>query len=204
MTIRCVLFDLGGVLAGFRGVERVAEWMGDAEVAEEHWHRWLGASSVREFEIGRLSTEEFAVAFVEELGIEITAEELLEELHGFVTGPMEGAVELLDELRPHFIVACLSNTNELHWPWMAREMELERRLHHAFPSYLTGRLKPDAESFEQVCSTLGLAPGEILFFDDAPPNIDAARALGFAAVRVNGPADCRRELERRGLLAPGA
>ena len=200
-AIRCILFDLGGVLVGFRGVERVAEWLGDAEVAEEHWQRWLGSETVRGLELGRLSPEQFAVAFLEEFRLDLGPDEVLAELPRFVGAPLEGAAELLDELEPHYLLACLSNTNALHWPRASREMGLDRRLHRAFVSYETGLLKPDPEAFQHVCRELGLAPAEVLFFDDVRINVEAARSLGLAAVRVDGPADCRRELERRGLLA---
>ena len=198
--IRCVLFDLGGVLVRFHGVERLAEWLGDAEVAEEHWRRWLGSGSLRAFETGRLSPEEFATSFLAEFELDLTPAQVLDEMRGFVTGAFEGAAELLDELRPHYLVACLSNTNGLHAPWMLGELGLGRRLHRTFLSFETGCLKPDPEAFEHVCRELALAPGEILFFDDAPPNVEAARTLGFEAIRVRSPAECRDELERRGLL----
>ncbi len=201
-AIRCILFDLGGVLVRFRGVERVAEWLGDAEVGEEHWRRWLGSGSVRDFERGRLSPEQFAIGFLEEFRLDLSPGAVLDELRGFVGGPLEGATELLDELRPHYLVACLSNTNRLHWPRVSRKMQFDRRLHRAFPSFETGLLKPDPEAFEHVCRELDLTPGEILFFDDAPPNVEAAHALGFQACRARGPGDCRRELERRLLLPP--
>ena len=199
-AIRCVLFDLGGVLVPFRGVERVAELLGDPEVSEEHWQRWLASQSVRAFEIGEFTPEEFAEAFLDEYDLGLSPAELLRELHGFVGRPFAGAGELLDELQPNYLVACLSNTNHLHWPPLSDELEFDRRLHSAFPSFETGLLKPDPEAFVHVCFEMDLEPGEILFFDDARLNIDAARALGFEACRVDGPVDCRRELERRELL----
>ena len=200
--VRCILFDLGGVLVRFRGVERVAEWLGDAEVGERHWQHWLESETVRGFELGRLGPREFATTFLDEFRLELTPEELLEELSGFVSGPLDGALELLDELRPRYRVACLSNTNRLHWPERFRAMGLLERFERAFASCETGLLKPDPEAFEHVRRELGLAPESILFFDDAGLNVEAARALGFAAARAHGPADCRRELVRRGLLAP--
>lgn len=199
-AIRCVLFDLGGVLVRFRGVERVAEWLGDPEVGEEHWRRWLASPSVRDFEIGRLSPEEFAAAFLGEFELDLGPEELLDELRAFVSGPLPGAVELLDELRPGYLVACLSNTNRLHYPETFRRMGLLERFDSVFASCETGLLKPALEAFHHVATELELEPGRILFFDDARLNVEAATALGFAACRARGPADCRAELERRGLL----
>lgn len=200
-AIRCVLFDLGGVLVRFQGVERVAEWLGDPAVGEEHWRRWLRSASVRDFERGRLSPDEFATGFLDEFRLDLSPEELLRELLGFVSGPLEGATELLDELRPRFLVACLSNTNALHWPLLFRRMGLVDRFERAFASCETGLLKPDPQAFQHVCHELDLSPSKILFFDDARLNVDAARAQGLAAVRAHSPADCRRELVRRGLLA---
>jgi putative hydrolase of the HAD superfamily len=203
-AIRCILFDLGGVLVRFRGVERVAEWLGADEVGEAHWRQWLGSETVRAFEIGRLSAEEFAGGFLEEFGLALSSEELLRELGDFVSGPLDGALELLDELRPRYLVACLSNTNPLHWPRLFSEMGLLDRFERAFASCETGLLKPDPEAFEQVCRELELPAREILFFDDALLNVETALSLGFEATRAAGPGDCRLELERRGLLpTPG-
>jgi HAD superfamily hydrolase (TIGR01509 family) len=199
-AIRSILFDLGGVLVRFRGIQRVAEWLEDGEAGDEHWRRWLRSATVRGFERGRLTPEEFADAFLDEFRLDLGPAELLRELHDFIGGPLEGALELLDELRPRYLVACLSNTNRLHWPGMFRRMGLLERFERAFVSCETGFLKPDPEAFEHVCRELDLPPREILFFDDARLNVEAARALGFAACRALGPADCRRELERRGLL----
>ncbi len=198
--IRCILFDLGGVLVRFRGVERVAERLGHGAPTEAHWERWLRSESVRAFELGRLEPREFAERFLAEFDIGIGSRELLAELEPWVGGPLDGALELLDELRPRYTVACLSNTNPLHWPRMSERMGLGRRFHRAFVSCETGLLKPDPEAFRHVCRELALAPAEILFLDDARLNVEAARALGFETARVHGPADCRAELRRRGLL----
>ena len=198
--IRCILFDLGGVLVHFRGIERVAEWLGDSEVGEEHWRRWLASTSVRDFELGRLGAEDFTAAFLTEFELDLSRDELLDELRRLVSGPLDGALELLDEVRPRYLVACLSNTNRLHYPEVFRRMGLIERFDRVFASCETGLLKPGLEAFHHVATELQLEPGEILFFDDARLNVEAAAALGFAACRAHGPADCRRELVRRGLL----
>ncbi len=197
-AIRCTLFDLGGVLVEFRGVQRVAELLGEGAATEAHWRRWLGSGVVREFELGRLAPEEFAERFLGEFEVDVGPRELLAELADWISDPLPGALELLDELRPSFTVACLSNTNPLHVPRMQRAFGT--RFDHLFASCETGLLKPDREAFEHVRDELGLEPGAILFFDDALLNVEAARELGFAAARVHGPADCRAELARRGLL----
>ncbi|WP_329246043.1 HAD family phosphatase [Actinoallomurus sp. NBC_01490] len=54
-------------------------------------------------------------------------------------------------------------------------------------SYRLGRRKPDPGAFVVVSKRLGAEPGEILFIDDSPTNIDTARSLGWTAIQFRGP-----------------
>ena len=112
----------------------------------------------------------------------------------------EGAIELLDELRPRYRLASLSNTNELHWERFEREWDLPRRFHANFPSYAVGRLKPDADYFEHVLDALRVPPERALFVDDNAINIAAAARLGIVARRAVGPAGVRAALAEVGLV----
>jgi len=55
-----------------------------------------------------------------------------------------------------------------------------------------------------VLEDLDIDANSILFFDDNPLNVDAARAAGWHAERVQGPDAVRAQLERYGLLPAGA
>ncbi|MFI4936636.1 MAG: HAD family hydrolase [Caulobacterales bacterium] len=63
-----------------------------------------------------------------------------------------------------------------------------------------GVVKPDPRIFEIACERAGMAPGQLLFVDDSPPNVEAARALGFDAWLFADPAALRPALAARGLL----
>ena len=61
-------------------------------------------------------------------------------------------------------------------------------------------IKPEREIFDIAARRFGVPPAELLFFDDHPPNVDAARAAGWQA-EVFTTADHAAELLRqRGLL----
>jgi len=51
-----------------------------------------------------------------------------------------------------------------------------------------GVRKPDPAAFMALAESLLLPPHEIVFVDDAPRNVDAARALGFQALWLDTPA----------------
>ncbi len=55
----------------------------------------------------------------------------------------------------------------------------------------TGVLKPDPQAYRACTDALGLAPGDCVFVDDQPRNIEGARAVGLQAV----PFDVRHPSE---------
>ena len=67
-------------------------------------------------------------------------------------------------------------------------------------SYLLGVRKPRPDAFERTLDTLGLAAREVLFIDDQPDNVAAARELGLHAHRFSGADRLRAELDAAGLL----
>ena len=54
-----------------------------------------------------------------------------------------------------------------------------------FCSFDLGLLKPDPRIYESMREKLGCAFGEILFIDDKPANVEAAKALGINALVFN-------------------
>jgi putative hydrolase of the HAD superfamily len=71
-----------------------------------------------------------------------------------------------------------------------------------FPSHLTGKLKPDRESFEYVLQSLNCDPAAILFLDDNEINIMGARSVGMIAYLAKGPQEAENILEEIGILTP--
>jgi HAD superfamily hydrolase (TIGR01509 family) len=63
-------------------------------------------------------------------------------------------------------------------------------------SHEVGLAKPDPEIYVLTASRLGVRPGEIVFLDDVPANVDAARAAGWHAVLHEDAARSITEIER--------
>jgi putative hydrolase of the HAD superfamily len=198
--IRCVLFDIGGVLVELTGVQTMLEWMTHRTDHEGLWHAWLHSPAVRAYERGRIGTEEFAVQVVAEFDLSVDAAQFLRGFESWPRGPYPGAHALLEAVRPDLVRACLSNSNVAHWTRVMDEMEFGRHFHHRFASHLIDRIKPDRESFEHACEEMGLAPETVLFIDDNRVNVDGARAAGLEAHRCAGPAETHALLSTLGLL----
>ena len=55
----------------------------------------------------------------------------------------------------------------------------------AFVSYEMGLLKPDKKIYENVLAQLGAEAKEVLFVDDKPKNVEAAKSVGMKAIVYN-------------------
>lgn len=198
-SIDLVAFDLGGVLAGFDGVAALKR-LTSLDNEDELWRRWLTCRWVRAFESGQCTAEEFASGVVADWELPLSPPAFLAAFEQWLTGPYEGADELLAQARQQLPVACLSNTNETHWAAGAKTWPLMSDFDYRFLSFQTGLLKPDEQVFRHVCEVTGLPPARILFLDDNAINVEAAVRFGLAAVRVRGVVEARQALIDAGVI----
>ncbi|MFO1217964.1 MAG: HAD family phosphatase [Burkholderiaceae bacterium] len=193
MTV--LLFDLGGVLVdstGLAALKRLLPHWREADIAT----RWHGSAAVGRFERGVVDTERFAREFLAEWPIEMAPDAFIAAFTAWVTGFYPGALELLARLRRRHTLACLSNTNAAHWAHMGRDLDV---FHHRIASHLVGHMKPEPEIYARALEQLGVAAGEVHFFDDLPANVAAAREAGMQAHQVRGVAETAAALRRLGL-----
>lgn len=200
--IDVILFDLGGVLIELAGVEKMLEWSPGVGTTEELWKRWLHSSAVRRFETGGIGREEFAQDVIREFDVPVAPDEFLRAFTWWPRALFPGAKDLLAQLRPHYRLASVSNTNEIHWQRFTADWSLDAAFHHNFPSHHVGKLKPDADYFAHVLEAVDAPPERVLFIDDNAINVDAAARMGLIARRVVGIDGARGVFAELGLLPP--
>lgn len=116
-----------------------------------------------------------------------------------------GVAAVIDRLNaaPGVQTALLSNTNADHWarhlPTLATGAAPDRRpagdfptiakLRHRHASHLLRLAKPSIEIYREFERRTGFDPGAILFFDDLPDNIAAARRAGWHAEQIDPAGD---------------
>ena len=94
-------------------------------------------------------------------------------------------LELVRALHRHYPLYLLSNTSDLHMDYVTRKYPVFGLFKDGVYSYRAKCFKPDRRIYEIALQQFGIAAGETLFIDDLQPNIDAARALGFHAIRYD-------------------
>ena len=184
-NITTLLFDLGGVLIELGSL---SEMMSTSPLPEEAiWEGWTMSPAVRAYESARCSTTRFASSMVNEFNLSISPDEFIEKFQRWPKGTYPGAQALLQNLARDYRLVCLSNTNQIHWETFLGQQEIMGCFSEAFLSHQTGILKPDDAAFRQVLDKLGIAAESILFLDDNPGNVAAARKSGMAAECVKTP-----------------
>jgi 2-haloacid dehalogenase len=201
-TPTTVIFDLGAVLIDWNPRYLYRSLIDDpaemerflAEVTTQAWNheqdrgrRW--ADAVAELVERHPAHAELIRAYHERW-----PEMLGEQLHE--------TVDLLAELRDAGLALyALTNWSAETWPIAVDRYPFLAWFRGIVVSGEVGVAKPDAGIYEVLGERYGVVPAESVFIDDQPANVEAARRLGFRAIRFTDAASARRELVVLGLLA---
>jgi HAD superfamily hydrolase (TIGR01509 family) len=181
--IEVLLFDLGGVLIENTSFIRLGQLQPKWKNCPEMKSRWLASAAIRMFETGQIEAQEFAQRFIAEWDLSISIDAFLADFANWPTAFFPGALQMLSELRPHYRLACLSNSNAVHWEkfgGFAGIFDL------TLSSHLLRLIKPDSAVFIEALRLCGTDARSVAFFDDSPDNVSAATAIGMRAFHVEG------------------
>ncbi len=183
-----ICFDLGGVL-----VRICRSWQEGCESANVSVRPFTETEDIRtqrsaliaRHQIGKLPPEEYFSSLSTLHGSVWSPEEIHRIHDAWVLGPYPGTAELVEEIRKAgHRTACLSNTNESHWPGLLEDDAISRLdLTHA--SHLMGLHKPDPQIWPAFEELADCKSTDIVFFDDLLENIQSAEAAGWDAVRID-------------------
>jgi 2-haloacid dehalogenase len=202
MTVKTVVFDLGGVLLDwnpryvyrqvFAGDEARMEWF-LREVCGPEWNTRQDAGHPWDDAIATLSAK------FPDYAEEITAyRSRWEEMLG---GIVDGTLDILRRLNDSGVpLYALTN-------WSADTFLIAYERYDFFRWFkgivVSGRermVKPDPRIYQLLIDRYQLTPAETVFIDDAPANVAGGAAAGFTAIRFTDPPALERSL--RALALP--
>ena len=197
-----VLFDLGGVLIDWNPRYLYRPHFADNEAAMEHFLTQVCAGDWNhEIDAGK----RFADAVAERQRLFPDHAELIalwesgwERMLGEAIAE---TVAILEELKAHGLrLYALTNWSYETFPIARRRFDFLDWFQDIVVSGEVKLAKPDPRIFDLARTRCQLAPASTVYIDDAPRNVDAARALGFHALHFQEPARLRRELVALNLL----
>ena len=180
-----IVFDLGGVLMDFTGLQRLSDLSGE-ENGPGLRSRWASSKWLQAFERGQCDSEAFGAGVVADWGLDLTPSEFIADFRSWPAGPSAGSLDLLRHLHGKIRMGCLSNTNPVHWQQHLQRWGVVRYFDWTFVSHELGMMKPDPGIYHHTIQTIGVPPERLLFLDDSDNNVTAARKLGIRSEHTTG------------------
>ncbi len=156
---------------------------------------------LRDYEIGRCDDDAFAAEMIRIFSLKMDAKTLKHEWQHWVGRTYYGVKPALNNLRKTYTVACLSNTNALHWAHLKTHIDIEAHFDHAFASHLIHAAKPSPESYAIPLIHMGVGAKDVWFFDDTQINVTAAQEAGLTAFLIDHDIGVVPTLMEMGLLS---
>ena len=195
MPVRAVAFDVGGVLTQAGHVHEV----------RERWQERLGMTAA-EFSAapagvdpdglaftGLLTESQYKARLAAALGQSLAqAGEFMADMCGELDA---GLFAYAASLRPRYATAILSDAiGGARREYQAR-YGFAQLVDVIIYSCEVGLVKPDPRVYRLLCDRLAVAPGELVFLDDRPENVQGAGELGIQALLHETTAQSIRMLE---------
>ncbi len=201
MTIKAVVFDIGGVLERVDDDAWPETWIG-------RWERRMSVpaghvmASVAEHAppgamvTGQMTEVQMRRLYVEALGLDDEqADQMMAEMWDAYCGVLD--VELRDfaaGLRPTYTTAILSNSADGARREEQRRYGFVDLVDVVVYSHEVGLAKPDPAVFRLTEERLEAQPHEIVFLDDHDGHVQAARRRGWHAVHHRSTPESIREV----------
>lgn len=195
--IKNIIFDFGGVICDLdisRTEKKFKEFgpvKPTANISKED-------SSLRfdilvgQYEKGAITSEEFREIIKHHYQTSPTDAAIDETWNALLVGIPEQRIRLLEDIRNHYRIFLLSNSNEIHYQHNLLDFreksgnddfnDLFEKAYFSFQIHLS---KPGKEIFEFVLKDSRLDPPQTLFIDDTIKHIETARDLGINGYHLN-------------------
>lgn len=188
--IRHIIFDLGGVLLNI-DYQRTENAFLEAGITNFHQlYSQLSQSAMFDnWEMGLIPRAEFFTAMQQAAATPITTDQITHAWNAMLLDFPLRRLQVLQQLRIHYDLFLLSNTNEIHEEAFNSILMSSRGIPNigvffdrVYLSHRVGMRKPMKEIFELVLTENSLRPEHTLFIDDSPQHIEGAKQLGIQTI----------------------
>ncbi|MCK9291818.1 MAG: HAD family phosphatase [Bacteroidales bacterium] len=208
--IQQIIFDFGGVILDIDPQQTLnaLKALGVSNI-EPFISKEFQEKVTDKFERGILTPEIFRQKVREKVGIKLSDEQIDDAWNALLLDIPKERIAILEEVKQHYKIFLLSNSNEIHYDIYLRDLQLrfgyrefDQLFHKAYFSFDLHLSKPDPEVFEFILNQHQLHPNETLFIDDTLSHIKAARKLGLRTYHLAKPQRIR-DLFTDGQLKQG-
>jgi HAD superfamily hydrolase (TIGR01509 family) len=189
--IKHIIFDLGGVLLNidYMATEQAFVELGVTDFGQRY-SQLAQNNFFDDWETGRIDEAAFITGLQQAAGAAgLSAQQILTAWNAMLLDFPLRRLQLLQQLRNHYDLILLSNTNAVHeaaFNKILMDAHGIPAIGHFFDkvylSHRVGMRKPDDEIFRRILDDTGFRPEETLFIDDSPQHIETAKRLGIQTI----------------------
>ncbi len=200
MSVKLVMFDLGGVLvhiAPQRFLEKVAAATG--KPVEALRPSLEDRKLIEALEMGHLNPRQFCEQVNERTGAGWTYAQFISAWNSIIVDENRETTWVLERLRTRYQLLVLTNTDPVHDTYIRNTWPVFNFIPHWVASYAVGFRKPDPRIFELALREADVQPGETVYIDDLAEHIETARHLGIPAIHFTDGLALEHELHALGV-----
>ncbi|MHA1292159.1 MAG: HAD family hydrolase [Promethearchaeota archaeon] len=205
MTIKAIIFDLGGVLVDLDFTKFLEEIIEISPLNKPHslllLEFWRQSDRYHQ---GKISDEEFFHQSCELLQFcDLNQERFYESFNSVISGKNEEVIEILNKIKlmKKYKLILLSNVNSSHWNYLRK---MNWKFLNIFDDYILSfkvkMTKPDPQIFKLAIEKAGCSPNEIVYIDDGLNNISSARELGIYTIHFTDIKELIKEFKKLEII----
>lgn len=202
--IQAIIFDYGNVIARFdhaifyNTIARHSSLpLDELKALARHQYDLL-----LRYETGGMTSDEFCSVVMEVCRVSMTRDEF-QQAFVDIFERIPATIELVKQLKPHYKLGLLSNTNEWHFQGEMQTLDIFPLFDAVTLSYHVGALKPDERMYRDMLHKLSLPPESCLYIDDIADYVAAAQRLGIRALHYTTHEDLLSSLRELGVRVSG-
>ena len=206
--IKNIIFDLGGVIINLDIPRTIAAFNQLSNSHFESIYTQLKQTPLFDhFDKGQVTEDDFFMQLKQAIHSQADTPSLKEAWNAMLLDFPAHRLELLKQLKPHYRLFLLSNTNETHISVFEEELQkhhgynnLEPFFEKVYYSCRMGMRKPDTDIFEVVLKENKLVPEETIFIDDTIHHVEGALKAGIQAHLLPKHKEVGELIKELGLL----
>ncbi len=199
--VKVIIFDWGGVIC-YPITKRLVAKVREQFDADERAIRKAYFKDLHDYEIGKVSDDEFWQRFCKELNIQVD-EKVLMDIVRDVEQLDKEVYDIIKQLKKtkRYKLVLLSNNIPVMVNYIKKKFDLSV-FDNLFFSNELGMRKPHREIFEHVLKEINvyntnkIRAEETIFIDDKQENLDAAAELGIKTILFQDAAQLKEDLNK--------
>jgi putative hydrolase of the HAD superfamily len=188
--IKALVFDFGNVICSFDNnifLKKISTFTPKSE-KELRNLIYVDTNITQEYDMGLLKSEEFYRKVSTLCNLSVSKEDFRKAFTEIFT-PIRTTYALIRRLKLKYKIGLLSNTDEWHFEYGIKPIEIFGFFDAITLSYKVGVMKPDMKIFHDILNKLNLSSHECIYIDDLAEFVDVAKELGFKGIKYTNYED---------------